>query len=249
MRLTRLLASVSKLPKCYSNFPESYIKRTKAQVEWRTPKGPQYRKAVIEKPEDQFIYTLNRPWTEEFQQDNDPKKKQRPPLVEPIDWIIFRGDRVQILVGKDTGKQGIVNYIVKERNWVIVEGLNAYRKTMRTPAGSQLVLTEAPLLVTTQVALVDPTDEKPTKVEWRYREDGEKVRVSVRSGRIIPIPLTAEETVDFKTRGTYVEKAKDTNADQLAKITFVPKLTTFEMDIMEEMGIKDDRVPQRTFWY
>ncbi|KAG0711531.1 putative 39S ribosomal protein L24, mitochondrial [Chionoecetes opilio] len=34
------------------------------------------------------------------------------------------GDKVEVLVGKDKGKQGLVNYIVEERNWVTVEGLN-----------------------------------------------------------------------------------------------------------------------------
>lgn len=100
-----------------------------------------------------------------------------------------------------------------------------------------------------QVKLVDPVDEKATDVEWRYTESGERVRVSVRTGRIIPIPLTAYETIDYKSRATYVDKAKDTSATELEKITFVPKLATFEMDIMEQHGIQDDRVPHRTFWY
>ena len=30
---------------------------------------------------------------------------------------------------------------------------------------------------------------KPTEVEWRYTEEGERVRVSLRSGRIIPLPM------------------------------------------------------------
>lgn len=29
---------------------------------------------------------------------------------------------------------------------------------------------------------------KPTDVEWRYTEEGERVRVSLRSGRILPVP-------------------------------------------------------------
>ena len=35
--------------------------------------------------------------------------------------------QVEILVGKDKGKQGLVNCIIKERNWVYVEGLNCVR--------------------------------------------------------------------------------------------------------------------------
>lgn len=37
----------------------------------------------------------------------------------------------------------------------------------------------------------------PTEVEWRYLENGEKVRVSVRSGRIIPLPSGAQEGDDL----------------------------------------------------
>lgn len=33
------------------------------------------------------------------------------------------------------------------------------------------------------------------------------------------------------------------------RITFQPTLKTFEMDIAEKMGIKDDRVPTKVYWY
>jgi large subunit ribosomal protein L24 len=44
---------------------------------------------------------------------------------------------------------------------------------------------------------------RSSAIEWRYTESGEKVRVSVRTGRIIPIPKAAEETRDYKTKATY----------------------------------------------
>jgi len=37
--------------------------------------------------------------------------------------------------------------------------------------------------------------------------------------------------------------------DDIKKITFSPLLKTFEMDIMDEMDIKEDRVPAPTYWY
>uniref|UniRef100_A0A023FK76 Large ribosomal subunit protein uL24m n=1 Tax=Amblyomma cajennense TaxID=34607 RepID=A0A023FK76_AMBCJ len=247
MRLTSFLLKASKLPKDYANFPKSYVKRVMAQVEWRTPKGPQYRPAVIQRKK--YYYGLARPWQTEFWNENMPGVPSRHVYVEPIVWTVFRGDRVEILVGKDKGKQGIVNYIVKERNWVCVEGLNCEHRTVTNEGVTQVMKTEMPLLVTTQVALVDPTDNKPTKVEWRYTEDGEKVRVSVRSGRVVPIPLMAEETYDCKSPSAYSEQPKDTRAKELEKITFVPKLMTFEQEIMEELGIKEERVPAKTYWY
>jgi large subunit ribosomal protein L24 len=44
-----------------------------------------------------------------------------------------------------------------------------------------------------------------------YDEEGERVRISKRSGHIIPIPSSAAETADYKTKRNYVEnKKKDT---------------------------------------
>jgi large subunit ribosomal protein L24 len=38
-------------------------------------------------------------------------------------FILFK-NKVQIMNGKDAGKQGFVVGLVKERNWVFVQGLN-----------------------------------------------------------------------------------------------------------------------------
>lgn len=57
----------------------------------------------------------------------------------------------------------------------------------------------------------------PLQAEWRYTEEGEKVRVSTRTGRIIPIPKMAEETPDYKTKATYAEQDKDTTADLVTR--------------------------------
>lgn len=55
------------------------------------------------------------------------------------------------------------------------------------------------------------------QAEWRYTEEGERVRVSSRTGRVIPIPKLAEETPDYKTKATYVEQDKDTTADEVTR--------------------------------
>lgn len=172
-------------------------------------------------------------------------------ILVPEDWMFFKGDRVEILVGKDKGKQGLVNQVIQERNWVIVEGLNAHNRVVGKDDNFPgiLVKSEAPLLVTNQVKLVDPFDLLSAEVEWRYTEEGERVRVSVRSGRIIPIPKAHEETKDYKSITTYLERPKDTDGTTVTEITFSPKLMTFEMEIMEAMGITEDRVEKKTYWY
>jgi large subunit ribosomal protein L24 len=158
---------------------------------------------------------------------------------------------VEVLVGKDKGKQGIINQIIQERNWVIVEGLNCHLRVVGKEKDypGVVIRSEAPLLITTQVKLVDPTDLQATEVDWRFTEDGERVRVSTRTGRILPLPKANEETMDFKAKKLYINKEKDTPEDVVTEITYEPKLATFEMDIMEKMKIEEDRVPKRTYWY
>ncbi|XP_018376471.1 PREDICTED: probable 39S ribosomal protein L24, mitochondrial [Trachymyrmex cornetzi] len=251
MRLTSsLLKHVGEWSKKYANLPESYIERAMAQVYWKTPNKPNYLPRKIQRK--QFRFSIHRPWTYQFRRDNAPGKFHKFIHVEPIkDWSFFRGDRVEVLVGKDKGKQGIIKEIYQERNWVIVEGLNTKLEchTMDKKYPSVYVQQEQPLLVTTQIQLVDPSDMEATPIEWRFTEDGQRVRVSIRSGRIIPIPVSSKETIDYKLPQLYQEQAKDTTKADVEKITFDPALKTFEMDIMEKMDIKEDRVPKKFYWY
>lgn len=220
------------------------------QVYYKTPDDPRYTKAVIKRKK--FRFTTNRPWTGGFRNQNMPGTLRKKVFVEPIgEWNIFKGDRVEILVGRDKGKQGIVSSIIAERNWVIVEGLNTHMRIIGKKGDFPGIVlrSEAPLLVTNQVALVDPSDLIATPVEWRYTEEGEKVRVSTRTGRIIPMPKSHEETHDYKDAKIYIERDKDTPEKVVTEITFEPTLETFEMRVMRDMGIEEDRIPAKTYWY
>lgn len=68
--------------------------------------------------------------------------------------------QVEVLTGKDKGKQGIVKEIYQERNWVIVEGLNTKLTNVMKSKDFPGLYTqqEQPLLVTTDIQLVDPSD-------------------------------------------------------------------------------------------
>ncbi|EGI67503.1 PREDICTED: probable 39S ribosomal protein L24, mitochondrial [Acromyrmex echinatior] len=250
MRLTSsLLKRIGEWSKKFANLPDRYIERAMAQVYWKTPNKPNYLPRKIERK--RFHFSIHRPWTHQFHRDNAPSKLHKFIHVEPIkDWSFFRGDRVQGLGGKDKGKQGIVKDIYQERNWIIVEGLNTKLECNKiNKKYSVYMQQEQPLLVTSQVQLVDPSDMQATPIEWRFTENGQRVRVSVRSGRIIPIPVSSKETIDYKIPKLYREQVKDTTKADVEKITFEPALKTFEMDIMEKMGIKEDRVPKKFYWY
>ncbi|XP_075217358.1 mitochondrial ribosomal protein L24 [Lycorma delicatula] len=256
MRITTALRirfkEVSEITKKYGNFPESYIKRRMLQIEYKTPRGfPQYLPKTLGRKD--YYFGEFRPWSQRFKEDNVIGRRRPKVFIEPKkDWSFFKGDRVEILEGKDKGKQGHVVQVIAERNWVIVEGLNCKLECTGDSKDfpGYYYQNEKPLVVDTQVALIDPSDLQPVTVEWRYTEDGEHVRVSKRTGRIIPIPPQAEETIDFKSKKTYVEsETKDTKEKELLEVTFNPALQTFEMEIMKEMGIKEDRIPKPTYWY
>lgn len=59
-----------------------------------------------------------------------------------------------------------------------------------------------------------------TPIEWRYTEDGKHVRISLRTGRIIPIPHSSNETKDYRSPALYTEQPKDTVRTEALKVTF-----------------------------
>ncbi|KAG8546804.1 hypothetical protein GDO81_029800 [Engystomops pustulosus] len=84
---------------------------------------------VIKLPRD-YRFGTSRPSTVAAQKKNPPGKRRSKIFVEPIskdEWAYFRGDTVEVLFGKDTGKQGKVSQVIRARNWVLVENLNTVR--------------------------------------------------------------------------------------------------------------------------
>lgn len=258
--------------KDYANLPERYLVRKSAKVAHISEDHPSYVPRLNKWPAT--FHGVDRPWTDFYWQKYgafNPEK--HPDIVQPIkneDWMWFRGDRVEIMKGKDKGKQGIIVNVIQEKNWVIVENINLKHSIMENTHEYPgfCYYNEQPLLVTEDIKLVDPEDDQACDVEWRFLDDGQRVRISTRyifgsllspffkiekyfrSKLVIPKPAQAESTKDYKRADAYVEnKEKDTTAKVVEKETFVPKLATFEMDLMDEYGIKEDRVPAKTFWY
>lgn len=195
-----------------------------------------------------YRFVMSRPWTIQAQIANLPGKNRKVVHVEPVkEWKLMKGDLVQVLKGKDTGKIGTIIDIIRERNWVIVEGLNCHYRRIGKMEGFKgtYVASEAPLLHR-QVALIDPSDNQPTEVDMRYTEAGDKVRVSRRTGRIIPTP---QMTLKENDHSHYVEQAHDTKSEDVCRKTFQPVMKSVEDDLREKFGIKDKKPPYKTFWY
>ena len=100
---------------------------------------------------------------------------------------IKKGDTVIVLTGKDKGRKGEVIKAIPTENRVVVSGINiAVRHVKPTQADPQggIKRTEAPIHVS-NVAIVDPTSGKPTRVGFKTDAKGRKVRVAKRSGEQI----------------------------------------------------------------
>ncbi|MEJ2119439.1 MAG: 50S ribosomal protein L24 [Alphaproteobacteria bacterium] len=99
---------------------------------------------------------------------------------------IRKGDRVQVLAGKDKDKRGEVLKVFPKENRVIVQGVNVIKRHTRPSTTQQggIVEREAPVAIS-NVALLDPSDDGPTKVGFKFLDDGRKVRFARRSGEII----------------------------------------------------------------
>ena len=98
---------------------------------------------------------------------------------------IKKGDRVQVLTGKDKGRQGAVLKVLPKEDRVVVEGLNMVqrhtRPTQSDPQGG--IKNKEAALHISNVAIVD-SKGKPTRVGFRVEGD-KKVRVAKTTGEVI----------------------------------------------------------------
>ena len=100
---------------------------------------------------------------------------------------IKKGDTVYVLAGDDKGKTGRVLNVLHEQGKAIVEGVNIVSKSTKpnakAPQGG-IIKKEAPIHLS-NLAVADPKSGKPTRVGFRFNEDGKKVRYSKKSGEEI----------------------------------------------------------------
>jgi large subunit ribosomal protein L24 len=97
-----------------------------------------------------------------------------------------KDDDVIVVSGKDKGKTGKILRVDRRRDRVYVEGINIVKRHTRpNPARPNaqvgVIEREGPVHIS-NVALVDPKENKPTRVGTRRTEDGKRMRVTKRSG-------------------------------------------------------------------
>ncbi len=105
---------------------------------------------------------------------------------------IRKDDTVVLIAGKDKGKSGRVLRTEPARRRVYVEGLNIHKrhtkprsvKDTQKAQSSGIIDHEGPIDVS-NVMLIDPTDNKPTRVGIRTSDDGSRQRYAKRTGKAI----------------------------------------------------------------
>jgi len=99
---------------------------------------------------------------------------------------IKKGDKVVVITGSDRGKTGEVLRVLRSEMRVLVQGVNMVKRHTRQAPGEPggIIEKEAPVHIS-NVAHVDPRDDKPTRVGWKVVDAGRKVRVARRSGEVI----------------------------------------------------------------
>jgi large subunit ribosomal protein L24 len=106
---------------------------------------------------------------------------------------IRKDDHVVVIGGKDKGKTGRVLRTEPRRQRVYVEGLNIVKRHQRprsvkdTQRGGEaggIIEKEGPIHVS-NVMLLDPQDNKPTRVGVRRTDGGKRQRFARRTGTTI----------------------------------------------------------------
>ncbi|MDR0631220.1 MAG: 50S ribosomal protein L24 [Holosporales bacterium] len=103
---------------------------------------------------------------------------------------IKRGDQVVVMVGRYKGQTGTVARVLLDAQRVFVENVGHVvrhiRPSMQAPNGAQDKFVSFHV---SNVALVDPSTNKPARVGIRTDESGARVRFFKKSGGLVPVEL------------------------------------------------------------
>lgn len=102
---------------------------------------------------------------------------------------IKTGDTVEVIAGNYKGTRGEVIRVIRDENRVVVSGVNLVKKHQKPrPSGGRgnvqggIIEFEAPINAS-NVMVIDPETDEPTRVSVRRDEDGKRIRVAKKSGR------------------------------------------------------------------
>lgn len=92
---------------------------------------------------------------------------------------IHKNDQVLVISGKDKGKKGRVHYAFPDKEQIIVEGINMIKRHTKARSVARqagIIERESPLHIS-KVMLICGKCNRPSRVGFRFLEEGKKVRV------------------------------------------------------------------------
>ena len=100
--------------------------------------------------------------------------------------LFKKGDKVVVRTGRDKGKTGEVLRVLPKDGRVLVQGVNMVKRHTRADRNQAggIVDKEAGVHVS-NLAHLDPKTDKPTRIGFKFLEDGRKVRYAKKSGEVI----------------------------------------------------------------
>ncbi|MBV8136161.1 MAG: 50S ribosomal protein L24 [Deltaproteobacteria bacterium] len=99
---------------------------------------------------------------------------------------IKKGDSVVVISGRDKGKTGEVLRVLPAEERVVVQGVNVARRPTRPRMGDPGGIVEKELTIhISNIAHIDPQSSRPTRIGYKFLDDGRKVRFARRSGEVI----------------------------------------------------------------
>lgn len=99
---------------------------------------------------------------------------------------IKKGDLVSILCGKDKGKTGKVLKVIPKVNKVQVEGINMVKKHNKPSQNNKGGIENIEMPIhKSNVLLLDPKTNKPSRVGFKFLKDGKKIRFLKKSGETV----------------------------------------------------------------
>ena len=92
---------------------------------------------------------------------------------------IRKNDTVLVITGKDKGKKGKVRFAYPKDKRILVEGINfikKHSKARRQVRQAGIIDLEVPIHISNVMLLCDKCNH-PTRIGFRFLEDGRKVRI------------------------------------------------------------------------
>jgi len=143
----------------------------------------------------------------------------------PFQWKVYKGDMVGVNRGPFMGMTGEVIRTHKKHHELKVKGVNLVKRKVwdhkTDPDQPRRVwLEEEEPIHYSRVQLLDPVSQELTKVNFRYLETGERVRIAKASGAVAPKPVFNKPE---RPAHTLVASPFDTAVEDAHEVTYKPR--------------------------